>query len=282
MAKDNKKVVTEEIELAEETPTALAVPQEDLFSEFDGDQDKRGKDDILIERLRLVQGLTKGQAANKLSVGMIYATASKRGFEKLLVVPIKEDRVIIERKADEPEKGKFIAELQVNDPRVVAAVKKNNNNYVKLHSAEGTALVETRNVHVAFLDPEDGVTCTGFGILQAESTNIRPVLAWRDQRVGFKLANGKSATTLATYFFRTWVDGGGVHPKNETRMYRFTPYKNGSWKDSILNPSAAEELQLLRSLKAHKELLDGGQLDTKISNYSDADDSEAAQEEAAF
>lgn len=291
---NNKQVVTEEIEVTEAlavapaTTSALANAGE-FDNEFEGDQDKLTKDDILLDRYRLVQGMTKGRRELGLEEGALYATASKRSFETAVVVPIMESRVIVERQVDKtsggqsgPNDGKFVAELSIDNPRVVAALKANNQSYIHLHSAEGTEFKETRNVYVAFLSPDDGVTCTGFGILQAESTNLRPVLDWKTQRVGWKRVGGKSANTLPMYAFRTVVDGKGVHQKNQTALYRFNPYKNNSWKDSAIDPDnrIPEELELLRKLKAHKELITSGAV--KVAEYSDADDSEAAQEAAAF
>jgi len=268
-------------ELATVAPETTALATADDFSEFAGDQDKLTKDDLIIERYRIVQAMTKGKREAGLKDGQIYATMSKKGYDKVLLVPIHDYRTIVERSDD--NKGMFLGELSVDDPKVVAAVAANGGKYNKLVSAAGpdgkrTRLVDTRNVFCAFLDPEDGITPIGFGILQADSTNIRPYLQWRQDRVAFQ-----GGVNYPTYAFRTFVDGLGEYTNpegNVTQLYRFTPFKDGNWKTSCLSPKNPEELALLRQCRDQKDLMIGGKVN--VAKYSDEEQSEEALEAQAF
>lgn len=298
MAKNQEKnTVTEEITLPEVAPQAALTVTDFSADEFAGDEDKLTAQDILptVQRFRIVQGMTKGQRDHGLRPGQIFATASKTGYDELLIAPVHFVRSVVERKSVKGPDGKsldgdgdFIAELDPNDPRVVAAFEKNKKSFVKLRSAEGTDFRETLSTYFAMLDPNDGLTCVKLGILVAESTNIAPVQNWRTERVGFKIPEtsgwhklfpGKTGSSLPMYAFRAFVNGEGVHSKNETCLYQFRPFKGNNWRDSVLDPSKPDELALLRSLKQTSELIKEGKL--TVQSISDADDSGFTSEDAA-
>lgn len=299
MAKENKypqsavkAPITEEIEIVPPA-AAVVVADSSAYDEFGGYEDKRGKDDLVIGRYRLVQAMTQGKRDHGLQDGQIYDAVTKVAYDSVLVVPILETRSVVERRIapGSNEDGKFIAELQLDDPRVVAAVKANGSDgYKFLKSLPGpdgsvTKFMDTRNVHVVFLQ-EDGVTPSHFGVLQFDSTNIQPLLQWKDARVRPSFEDGRPFSSLPIFAFRTYLDGQGVHPKKNTQLYRFSPFPTkpgeagGNWKQAILNPSNPKEKALLTKCVEHRKLLESGVV--KIAEYSDADDSETAQETAAF
>lgn len=276
--------VTEEIEIVEAATQALA-----QFGQFDDefadDADVLHADDLVIERFKLVQGLTQGRKEHGFQDGQIYSSATKKAYDSFVMVEVCEHRTVVERVGEgkAEKKGTFVVEHAVDSPLVVEALKRNNGKFGKdLVTLNGNSLEETRNLHFAMLDATDGVTVTGFGILEAKSTNLYPVKLWKNTRQGFQRVGGKMANTLPSYAHRVVVDGNGVHPKNETALYRFNPFKNDSWKDSAIDPDTctAQERALLTALKAHKLAIQGGAV--KVAQYSDADDSEEAQEAAAF
>ncbi len=277
--------VTEEIEIVETAPAEALTKFGQYDDEFADDADVLDKDDLVIGRFKLVQGLTKGRREFGFKDGQIYDSSTKKAYDSFVMVEVCEHRTIVERVGEgkDQEKGTFVAEHAVDSPLVVEALKRNNGKFGKeLQTLNGNSLEETRNLHFAMLDPTDGVTVTGFGILEAKSTNLYPVKLWKNVRQGFQRAGGKMANSLPSYAHRVVVDGKGVHPKNETALYRFFPYKGDSWKDSAidLDTCTDQERNLLRALKDHKKAIQGGTV--KIADYSDADDSEAAQEAAAF
>lgn len=295
--KTNETVETQELAVAN-TTTALATSQDDFgFGEFAGDEDRRTKDELVLERVRIVQGTTKDRAKLGLKEGQIFFGMSKRAYDKLLIVPVFDYRTIVRRTDD--KKGTFIQEHletaegsgdfgDMNVQKSIAAVGGDVTKIRKsVPGADGVVhqLALTYNCLVATLDPEDGETVTGFGLLQADKTNIRPYNAWRQERVAFK-----GAVTFPLYAFRAWVDGSGEYTNPEgqtTRQYRFTPYKNDeagkpSWKLSCFNPKDPNHLAILRGLKEQRELMKQGAI--KVSDHSadDSAQSEEAQEEAAF
>lgn len=276
--------VTEEIEVVE-APVEALTKFGQYDDEFADDADVLDADDLVVGRFKLVQGLTAGRKEFGFRDGQIYDSSTKKAYDSFVMVEVCEHRTVVERAGEgKPEKkGTFVAEHAVDSPLVVEALKRNNGKFGRdLVTLLGNSLEETRNLHFAMLDPKDGVTVTGFGILEAKSTNLYPVKLWKNTRQGFQRTGGKMANTLPSYAHRVVVDGNGVHSKNETALYRFFPFKNDSWKESAIDPDTCtvQERALLTALKAHKLAIQGGNV--KVAQYSDADDSEAAQEEAAF
>jgi hypothetical protein len=287
MSKNDKKnaPMTEEI-VIEEAPAALATTNFGSHDDdFEGDADRLTADDVVIGRFKLVQAMSQGKRENGWQEGQIYDTSTKKAFDSLLIIPVVEDRVVVERLSvdrDGKKKGSFVREHSVDSPVVVAALARNSGKFGKeLSTPEGNALEETRNIHFAILE-EDLVTVRGFGILVATSTNLYPVKLWKTARSSFTRAGGKPGSKLPMYAYRTLVDGRGVHPKNETCLYRFAPPVNNNWKESAIDPDTCTqaELKLLYSLKEHAEMIRGGKV--KVAEYGDADDSEEALEAEAF
>jgi hypothetical protein len=224
--------------------------------------------------------------------GQIYINMTSKGYDDLLVVPVYDWREVVERttvKTDKP-KGAFIRAYgetaegsgDFGDDRVnkaIAAVGGLKNLRKSLPDANGnvTELVLTYNCYVAILDPSNGTTVKGFGVLQADKTNIRPYLLWRQNRVDFD-----GATNYPTYAFRTVVDGRGTYKNpegNVTQQYGFKPYLNDNWKESCLVPS--KHKALLLALREQRKLMASGAL--KVADHAtDEAVSEDAQEEAAF
>jgi hypothetical protein len=290
MAKKNEEVKTEELVVA--APEALAVDGVEDFGDFSDDSDKRTADELVLERLRLVQAMTKGKSESGLKDGQIYSNMTRKGYDDLLVVPVYDWREVVERttvKTDKP-KGAFIRAYgetaegsgDFGDDRVnkaIAAVGGLKNLRKSLPDANGnvTELVLTYNCYVAILDPSNGTTVKGFGVLQADKTNIRPYLLWRQNRVDFD-----GATNYPTYAFRTVVDGRGTYKNpegNVTQQYGFKPYLNDNWKESCLVPS--KHKALLLALREQRKLMASGAL--KVADHAtDEAVSEDAQEEAAF
>lgn len=290
MAKKNETVV-EETTLATTSTEALAVADDDSgFGEFSDDADKRTKDELVLERLRIVQAMTKAKAKNKaLRDGQIYGNMSLKGFDKLLVVPVYDYRTVVERVDD--NKGKFLKEHletadgsgDFGDIKVQKSIAAVGGDITKLRKsvpdANGvvTSLSLTYNSFVAILDPSDGVTVTGFGLLQADKTNIRPYLLWRQNRVCFD-----GAVNYPTYAFRTFVDGKGEYTNPDgitTQQYQFTPYLNDNWKESCFSPRNPKQLEVLRKLQEQRKLMQSGAI--KVAENEESHTEEAA-EEAAF
>lgn len=291
MAKKNEEVKSEELVVA--APAALSVDGAEDFGDFSDDADTRTADELVLERLRIVQAMTKEKAASGLQDGQIYGSMTRKGFDKLLIVPIHDWREVVERttvKTDKP-KGAFIKSYNetqdgsgdFGDDRVnkaIAAAGGLKNLRKSLPDVNGvvTELVLTYNCYVAILDPSNGTTVKGFGVLQADKTNIRPYLLWRQNRVDFD-----GATNYPTYAFRTFVDGKGTYKNpegNVTQQYNFRPFVNENWKESCLVPS--KNKALLLNLKEQKKLMKSGAL--KVAEHASEGEavSEENQEDAAF
>jgi hypothetical protein len=286
MAK-NSKNNEETTELATVAPAGALVASaaDDLgFGDFSDDADKRSRDELVLERFRITQAMTKNKKQDGLVDGDLYGNMTRKGLKSAVIVPIHDWRTIVERTSD--DSGAFVAEYLEKSPDDFGDATING--YVKAVTAKEVHKVETGNGNklglvynclVAFLDEETGTEVKGLGVLQADKTNIRPYLLWRQNRVDF---NG--ATKVPTYAFRTRVDGQGEYTNPDgktTQQYRFNPFKDGNWKSSLLSPK--DNLELLQALKAQKEMLVKGEL--KIASVGDADvggNSEAADEAAAF
>lgn len=288
MSKNNNKQPAVTEELATVAPAGALAQEDDFLNEFTQFADKRTVDEVITERFRIVQALTKGKKENGLRDGQIFGNMTRKGLDKALIVPISETKTIVERTND--SKGTFVKEYvetspgKFNDARVQKYVDAAGlKNIHKVETDNGNKLGLTYNCYVAFLDHETGLTATGFGVLQADKTNIRPYLLWRQNRVNFD-----GAVKFPTFSFRTWVDGAGEYTNpegNTTQQYQFTPFKNSNWLDSqLLRPKGEvtppEHIALLRKLADQHKLMASGAI--KVAEFSDADDSEAAQEEAAF
>ena len=284
MAK-NKFEKEETTELSTVAPAGAIAVSDDLdFGSFSEDADVRSKDELVLERFRIVQAMTKDKRKDNLQDGQLYGNMSRKGLESAVIVPIHEWKAVVERTGDDT--GAFVAEYVEKKPNSGDFGDPTINGYVsqvgvkelhKLETQNGNKLGLTYNVLVAFLDEETGTEVKGLGVLQADKTNIRPYLLWRQNRVDF---NG--ATAAPTYAFRTVVDGKGEYTNPDgktTQQYRFSPFKNNNWKESLLSPKLHREL--LVKLQDQKKMVVQGSL--KVAEYSDADDSsEAAQEQAAF
>lgn len=290
MAKNkNNNVETETVteELVVAAPSALAVDSDDDFADFQGHQAVVTADELVTQRFRIVQAMTKKKREYNLVDGQIYGNIDRKGLDSAVIVALHETRTIVERTGD--TKGLFVKEYvetsfgsnDFQDPAINTLIKKMTfKNVYKAEMANGNKLSPTYNCYVAFLD-ETGSECKGFGVLQADKTNIRPFLKWMQDRVSF---DGANKTPL--FAIRTRVDGKGVYENSEgqpTQQYRFTPFAQDNWKASRLStkPSAnGGNLELLKALEDHKKLVTSGAI--KVADYSDADDSEEAQEAAVF
>ena len=274
MAKKNEELATVD------TNSALAEVVD--FGEFAADAATLRPEDYITERWRLVQALTKAKQENRsLQDGDLYGNLNKKGLKKALIVEIFQYRAIVERQS-KANNSKFVREYVESTPNNFGDARVNQyvaaagfKDVYKVNTDNGNELVPTYNSYVAFLN-ETGDDVVDFGILQADKTQIRPYKLWCQNRVKFNGANG-----CPTYAIRTWVDGQADY-KNEkgnvTKQYTFTPFVNNDWRQSLLNPKTNRELLL--KLAEHKKLMQSGAI--KVAEYSDADDSEAAQEEAAF
>lgn len=292
-SKKNDNTVTETVTSTELSTTAPAgavvVVDDDDFSDFQGHQATITADELVTERFRIVQAMTKGKrdVSPPLVDGQIYGNISRKGLDSAVIVALHETRTVVERTGD--TKGTFVKEYvettfgsnDFQDPVINTLIKKMTfKNVYKAETANGNKLSPTYNCYVAFLD-ETGSECKGFGVLQADKTNIRPFLKWMQDRVSF---DGANKTPL--FAIRTRVDGKGEYVNSEgqlTQQYRFTPFAQDNWKLSRLSTkpsSAGGNLELLKALEDHKKLVTSGAI--KVADYSDADDSEDAQEAAAF
>jgi hypothetical protein len=282
MAKKNENTSPVGEELATVAPAgALAVAED--FSEFEGDEDRRTKDEVVLERFRLVQAMTKSKAENKLEDGQLYGNMTKKGFDRLLIVPLHDYRTVVKRTND--KKGAFVAEyfeteegsgdfgsVEVNNAIAAAGGLKKLRN-----AADGSPLALTYNCFIAILDPSNGTTVKGLGLLQADKTQITPYLMWRQNRVDFD-----GAVNKPIYCFRTWVDGKGTYKNPDgiiTQQYRFSPFVNENWEQSLLVPSKHRDLMI--KLRDQRKLMQSGAV--KVAE-ADRDEtvSEDAQEDAAF
>lgn len=285
MAK-NKNNVEETTELATVAAATTALAESDdvvdfgTDSSFAADADKRTKDEMVLERFRIVQAMTRDKRALGLVDGQLYGNMTKKGIDEAIIVPIKDWKAIVERTGDDT--GAFVAEYKevkddsgdFGDSRINGYVRATGIKDVhKVETDNGNKIGLVYNCLVAFLDSETGTVVKGFGVLQADKTNIRPYLLWRQNRVDFE-----GATSIPTYAFRTRVNGKGIYKNpdgKETQQYQFEPFVGNNWKQSLLTKRS-----VLLKLQEQKELMTSGAL--KVAEVSDADDSEAAQEAAAF
>ncbi len=293
MSKNNnsKNAPASDLAVVEQAPVALATvsDEEDVvdFGAYAGDVDKRTKDELVVERFRIVQALTKAKQENQdLRDGHLYGNISKKAVDSLLIAPIHETRSVVERKGENAgpkEKGQFVREYvetkpgsnDFGDARINALVTKAGGlkEIHKQATDNGNDIGAVYNVFAAFLDKETGTEITGFGVIVADKTNIRPYLKWRDDRVV-----GEKLVSVATYAFRTLVDGKGIYTNpngQRTQQYQFRPFKDNNWVESLLRKKS-----VLDKLQAQKTLMSSGAI--KVAEFSDADDSEDAQEAAAF
>lgn len=261
---------------------AGAIVEASAFDEFSGDVDKRGIEDMLIQRYRCVQSMTRDRAKLGLAEGHFYGTLSKKGMARGIVLPIHEHRYVVERQ--NTDKGEFVGTSELGDPRVVAALKRNGGSYISLKDfVSGNLLVETRDVHVVFLE-DDGVTPRDFGILQFDKANLTPCLLWRDERIKIKITTKagdvKSGAQLATYFYRSVVETELKHFQKKDKdayVYKISAF-GGDWSKAVLNVDEPAHLELLRKCKEHAEMLKAGKF--KV-DYSDADESPAENQSSA-
>jgi hypothetical protein len=280
-SKKNEKTVTEVVDLATVAPAGALANAED-FSDFEGDEDKRTKDEVVLERLRIVQSMTKDKQKNGLQDGQLYGNMTRKGFDRLLIVPLYDYRTVVERTSD--KKGTFVKEYletadgsgDFGDLKVQNAIAAAGGLKGLRNAADGNQLALTYNCFVAILDPSNGTTIKGCGLLQADKTNIRPYLLWRQNRVDFD-----GAVNVPVYCFRTFVDGKGTYTNPEgqtTQQYQFQPYVENNWKDSLLVPSKHREVML--KLRDQRKLMQSGAI--KVAEHESEGVSEDAQEEAAF
>lgn len=301
MAK-NTKNNEETTDLAVTSAPAAALVVSAVNDEFADDVDVRTKDEIVLERLRIVQGTTKGRAENNLVEGQIFGSVSRVGHNKLLIVPVYEYREIVERSLGNGglKKGAFIkahgetqdgsgdfGDLRVNKSIEAAGGLKNLRKSIADANGNVTELILTYNCFVAVLDQDDGVSVVGFGVLQADKTNITPYLAWRQNRTAFAGSN-----VTPPYAIRTLVDGMKPHTNSEgqvTKKFNFQPFKDNNWKSSCLNfqkgpdgkPLNPTEYALVVQLKEQRNLMKAGAL--KVAEHAvDETLSEDAAEDAAF
>lgn len=291
MSKKNKEdtsfdpaaLEAESAALATTSTTALAVDDGEvdfLSGEFAGHQTKVTADELVTERFRICQAMTKCKRDAGLQDGQLYGNLTKKALDSAVIVPIVETRSIIERTGD--TKGMFVEAYDetafgsndFGDARINAYVKKVSfKNTYKLETDNGNKLVPTYNCYVAFLD-ETGTECKGFGVLQADKTNILPFTKWLEDRCAFE-----GSENVPTFAFRTRVDGKGTYKNPEgqiTQLYRFTPFQDQDWKKSLLRSRA-----LLNKLQEHKKLVTSGAI--KIAEHTvDEVESETSQEDAAF
>lgn len=296
--KESKNTVeTTTSELAVAPASTQAVELVTLGDEFADDVDKRTADEVVTERYRLVQALTKGKREAGLVEGQLYGNMTRKGIDEAVIVPLFDFVTVVERSDD--NKGSFIKEHTEDKPgsgnfgpkvsKALAAVGGKLKELRKTApDANGVVnqLAVTYNCYVAFLNAE-GTDAIDFGVLQCDKTNIRPYLLWRQNRVKFE-----GAVNFPTFSFRTRVSGRDVYVNpegQETRNFRFEPFKANNWKESTIGQwdpvgkrivLTASELELLKKLKGQKTLMQSGGI--KIAEYSDADDSEQALEDAAF
>jgi hypothetical protein len=298
--KENKNTVeTTESALVAQPATTAAVELVTLGDEFADDVDKRTADEVVTERWRIVQALTKGKREAGLIEGQLYGNMTRKGIDSALIVPIFDYRTVVERTDD--NRGAFLKEYSEVKPdsgdfgpKVAKALSLVGGKLKDLRksapdaSGQVTQLALTYNCYVAFLN-ETGDQAVDFGVLQADKTNIRPYLLWRQNRVKFE-----GAVNFPTFAFRTRVCGNVdsyTNPEGQTTCnYRFDPFLNNNWKDSTIGKwdsvgkrivLTANELELLKALKAQKTLMQSGAI--QIAAYSDdAEDHESAAEDAAF
>jgi len=289
MSKKNTQaeVVTEEIVTSAPAPLTPLAKQE-AYAEFSEHGEVMTASDLILERYLCVQGMTRDKNKYGLREGMFYGNLSKKGFEKAIVLPIHETQHIVEKINDNT--NKFVADLPLDHDRVKKAYKANNNSYINLLSVDRdppTKLVETYDVHVVFL-AEDGLTPLHFGILQFHSTNLFPRKFWKSERQ----SGGRSH--LAPYFFRSVVSCETKHntkSNSDSMIFKIEPFA-GKWDAAMLNPTVPVERDLLLKCKAHRDLISAGQFkvsyedeevsetDAEDAEFSDADDSNAAVNEA--
>lgn len=282
MASKKNENAVEETQLTVANTASAALATSEDFSEFEGDEDKRTKDEIVLERIRIVQSMTKDKVKLGLKDGELYGNMTRKGFDKLLIVPLYDYRTIVERTDD--KKGTFVREYleteegsgDFGDKVVQDSINAVGGIKNLRKSTNGNQLALTYNCFIAILDPANGTTVKGCGVLQADKTNIRPYLLWRQNRVDFD-----GAVSKPTYCFRTWVDGKGTYTNPDgqtTQQYQFTPYLNNNWQESLLVPSKHRDLML--KLRDQKKLMQSGAL--KVAEHTADEVSEEAQEEAAF
>jgi hypothetical protein len=269
--------------------TALAqVADEDDFGDMGSDAERLTSDDLLISRYRVVQGTTKAKKGNpSIKDGRFYNTSTKMGYEQGLVVALHEVHHIVERTTGDD--GKFIGTLGLKDPRVLKARKANGDSLIKLLTVDrepANKLVETRDVHVAFL-ADDGVSVTGFGVLQFDSSNLMPGKTWKNERAMCCAPTAKYPKGRPPYAFRAVIRGDGVKDnsginKADSALWVIKPWGDqGNWEQGALKMSVPAERELLLKLQAHTKLVKEGLV--KVDYREDeGEPDETTAEDASF
>jgi hypothetical protein len=250
-------------------------------------------DELIIPMLKIVQSSSKifkdRPDGSTIKEGDIYNSVTGQVFDGtkgLLIVPICAKACVIERKSSK-DGGLFIAKLSAEltgpnaDPRVVKAYKANGpDEWRGLESDTRTQFGYTVEVHVVLIDPADGTTPLGVAMIPFAGTNIFPRKAWwSGMAEAPKGTNGKGSPL---YAFRTVLKTEfrpGKTGQQDSYKYLAEPY-GGNWSRCRFVEKAPVHADALERCKQFHQLVDSGALGRV--DYSDADDSEEAQEAAVM
>lgn len=307
VAVEAQPVVTETVQLVEDdgltetgiveaAPSALATTGDNDFDyggDYTGDEVKIRPEDVIIPMLKIVQESSKIWKDRDVStatfkLGDIYNSVTRETFDGnkgVLLVPIKCAPCVVVRLPSPV--GTFItkvsAELSAKtggDPDVIAAYKDNGpDKWKKLEGKKDGKKVQFNyvdEVHVGLLDPADGVTAVGPALIPFGGKNVFPRKTWFSNIASVYNQDG---TRPPSYAFRTVLKTVFSPGDGGVDSYKFVaePYGGSNWSQCRV-PKAHK--QTLDHCKDYSRLIDAGLLGK--ADYSDADDSEAAQENAAF
>lgn len=249
---------------------------------------KLKEDEVIIPMLKIVQESSKiwkeRDEGSTLKLGDIYNSVTNEvysGEQGVLIVPIRCDACVLERKPS-PD-GSFIAKLPVDDARVQKAFKENGKDGWRALMGKGldgnkVQFGYTDEVYVALIDPRDGVTATTVALVPFGGTNVFPRKKW-----WFAMAEVPEGGQTPRYAFRTLLKTEFRPSKTaagiSSYMFKAEAY-GGNWDYCRLSEDGGAEEASLDRCAGFEKLVDTGALGK--TDYSDADDSEAAQEKAAF
>lgn len=250
---------------------------------------KLKEDEVIIPMLKIVQESSKiwkerDQATCTFKLGDIYNSVTNEVYDGtvgVLLVPIRCDACIIERKM--PPDGSFIAKLPLDDKRVQVAFKDNGRDGWKKLVGKGVdgnkvQFNYTDEVYCALISREDGVSALSVALVPFAATNVFPRKKWWTA-----MAEVPEGTQTPRYAFRTVLKTEFRASKTaagvDSYMFKAEAY-GGNWDYCRLGEDGGIEEATLDRCAGFEQLVSSGALGK--ADYSDADDSEAAQEKAAF
>lgn len=231
---------------------STAVAQNYDYGDFGGEGfDKRSADDISIPFLSILQPLSPQVAEGTVDgarAGMIANTVTNElydGDTGVRFLWCYDDKKFVEWIPK--EKGGGIAGMhEPGSQEVNRAINAAGSKVGKLKIGEND-LIETRYVYGLTLDSNDEVT--GFAVIAAKSTNLKPVKDWYSSMMFVK---GKPPI----FAFRAMIKTAKQKNEKGTWFQLHADPVGGNWKSALINPET--QGNLLMEAKSFRDMIVSG------------------------